>query len=74
VVELARRIRRHPAKGRRHHVIAHVAGLPVEETLLPLLTGVSAGLLLARAWIVSRLRRPRTARHDRPQDADGPLV
>jgi hypothetical protein len=33
-------------------VIAHVAGLPVEETLLPLLTGVSAGLLLARAWIV----------------------
>jgi hypothetical protein len=43
-------------------VIAHVAGLPVEETLLPLLTGVSAGLLLARAWIVSRLRDGRLER------------
>jgi hypothetical protein len=33
-------------------MIAHAAGIPVEETLLPLLSGVSAGLLLARAWVV----------------------
>ena len=32
----------------RRHMIAHVAGVPVEETLLPLLSGVGAGLLLAR--------------------------
>ena len=55
-------------------MIAHVAGIPVEETLLPLLSGVGAGLLLTRAWVVSRVRRPRTPRHDRQQDADGPPV
>jgi hypothetical protein len=53
-------------------MIAHAAGIPVEETLLPLLSGVSAGLLLARAWVVSRGRHPRSPRHARPQDADGP--
>jgi hypothetical protein len=55
-------------------VIAHVAGVPVEETLLPLLSGAGAGLLLARAWVVSRVRRPRSPGHDRPRDADGRLV
>jgi hypothetical protein len=58
-------------------MIAHIAGASVEETLLPLLSGmggVGAGLLMARAWVVSRVRRPRSPRHDRPQDADGPLV
>jgi hypothetical protein len=54
----------------RHDVIAHIAGVPAEETLLPLLSGVGAVLLLARAWVVSRMRRPRSPRHDRPQDAD----
>ena len=49
-------------------MIAHVAGMPVEETLLPLVGGAGAGLLLARAWIVSRLRRPRNPRHHRRQD------
>jgi hypothetical protein len=40
-------------------VIAHIGGVPAEETLLPLLSGVSTGLLLARAWLVShRGRRP----------------
>ena len=39
--------------------IAHVGGLPVEEALLPLVSGASAALLLARAWLVSRLRRER---------------
>ena len=45
-------------------MIAHVAGAPVEETLLPLLGigvgGVGAGLLLARAWFASHVRRPRS--------------
>lgn len=36
-------------------MIAHIGGLPVEETLLPLLSAVVGGLLLVRAWIVSRL-------------------
>ena len=46
-------------------MIAHVGGVPVEEALLPLVGGgAGAGLVLARAWIVSvagsaraRLRR-----------------
>jgi hypothetical protein len=33
-------------------MIAHVAGLPIEE-LLPLASGGSTALLLARAWIAS---------------------
>jgi hypothetical protein len=40
-------------------VIAHIGGAPVEETLLPLVGGASAGLVLARAWVVSRVRRGR---------------
>jgi hypothetical protein len=39
-------------------VIAHVGGVPVEE-ILPTLAGTSAGLLLARAWLMLRLRRRR---------------
>ena len=40
-------------------MIAHVGGVPVEETLPPLVSWVGAGLLLARGWIVSRARRER---------------
>jgi hypothetical protein len=40
-------------------VIAHVGGVPLEEALLPLVSGASAALLLAPAWLVSRLRRGR---------------
>jgi hypothetical protein len=40
-------------------VIAHIGGVPVEEALLPLATWAGGGLLLARAWIRSRLRRGR---------------
>jgi len=40
-------------------VIAHVAGMPVEEALLPLASWAGAGLLLARGWVVSRVRRGR---------------
>ena len=39
-------------------MIAHVAGLPVEEAL-PALAGTSAGLLIIRAWLTVRLRRRR---------------
>ena len=46
-----------PVRGRA--VIAHVGGVPVEETLLPLVSGSGAGLTLARAWVVSRVRRRR---------------
>jgi hypothetical protein len=45
-------------------VIAHVGGAPVEEILPLLVSGVGAGLLLARAWVVSRVRRPQSPRHD----------
>ena len=37
-------------------MIAHVSGVPLEE-LLPSVTGGGAGLLIARAWIMLRLRR-----------------
>ena len=39
-------------------MIAHVGGMPLEE-ILPSLTGVGAGLLLARAWLMLQLRRRR---------------
>jgi hypothetical protein len=39
-------------------VIAHVAGVPV-EAVLPTLAGTSTGLLVARAWLMLRLRRRR---------------
>jgi hypothetical protein len=41
-------------------VIAHVAGVPVEEALLPMLSGLGATLLIAQAWLMTRLRRPKT--------------
>ncbi len=37
-------------------MIAHVAGLPVEEALLPLASWAGAGLLLARGWIATHVR------------------
>jgi hypothetical protein len=37
-------------------VIAHIGGVPVEE-LLPTLAGTGTGLLIARAWVMLRLRR-----------------
>jgi hypothetical protein len=39
-------------------VIAHVAGMPVEE-LIPTAAGAGTALLLARAWVASRVRRGR---------------
>jgi hypothetical protein len=40
-------------------LIARVGGVPVEETLLPLVSGAGTGLMLARAWVASRVRRRR---------------
>ena len=41
-------------------IVAHIGGVPVEETLLLVLTGgTSGGLLLARAWVGVRMRRRR---------------
>jgi hypothetical protein len=37
-------------------VIAHIGGVPAEE-LLPTLAGTGTGLLIARAWVMLRLRR-----------------
>jgi hypothetical protein len=37
-------------------MIAHVAGMPVEE-MLPSVSGASAVLVLARVWLVFHLRR-----------------
>jgi hypothetical protein len=46
-------------------IIAHIGGVPVEEALLPLSSGVGAGLLLARAWVSSHVRSRRDARRPR---------
>ena len=37
-------------------MIAHVGGVPVEE-LVPTLAGTGTGLLVARGWLMLRLRR-----------------
>ena len=37
-------------------MIAHVAGVPLEEAM-PALAGTSTGLLMARAWFTARVRR-----------------
>ena len=34
-------------------VFAHVGGVPVEQALLPSVSGASAALVLARAWLGS---------------------
>lgn len=42
-------------------MIAHVAGLPLEESL-PMLAGTTAGLLVARGWLAVHLRNRRGPR------------
>lgn len=41
-------------------MIAHVAGVPLEE-LAPAVTGAGTSLLLARTWLRTRLSRRREA-------------
>jgi hypothetical protein len=40
-------------------IVAHIAGVPVEETLLPVLSGAGAAFVVGRAWVASRVRRRR---------------
>jgi hypothetical protein len=51
-------------------MIAHVAGVPLEEALLPMVGGVGAALLLARSWVASHVRHGR--RRDRPPHPGDP--
>jgi hypothetical protein len=55
-------------------MIAHVAGVPVEELLLLVsATGAGTGLLLARAWLASRAPfRPRAKRPAPGPGTSGP--
>ena len=39
-------------------IIAHIAGVPVEETV-PLLAGASSVVLVTRGWVMALLRRRR---------------
>jgi len=54
-------------------VIAHIGGVPVEETL-PSLVGAGTGLLMALTWAVSRARRLQRVYTDRRRDDDRPTV
>ena len=52
-------------------MIAHIAGMPLEEALVPLLSGVGSGLVLARAWAAGTIGRNRRRRRDGvPQGRD----
>ena len=42
-------------------MIAHIGGVPVEE-LIPSLAGAGTGLLVARSWMMLRVRRRRKPR------------
>jgi hypothetical protein len=44
--------------------LAHVGGMPVEE-ILPALAGPSACVLVARTWLILRLRHRRELGDDR---------
>jgi hypothetical protein len=52
-------------------VIAHIGGVPVEETL-PSLVGAGTGLLVAITWAVSRARRLQHVYTDRRRDDERP--
>ena len=54
-------------------MIAHIGGVPVEETL-PSLVGAGTGLLMALTWAVSRARRLQRVHADRREDRDGPAA
>jgi hypothetical protein len=48
-------------------IVAHIAGVPVEETLQPL----AIALLLSGAWITARLRRPFESMRKERTPSDG---
>jgi hypothetical protein len=43
-------------------IVAHIVGVPVEETLLPVVGGLSAALAVAASWMRSRVRHPEAPR------------
>jgi hypothetical protein len=49
-------------------VIAHVGGVPIEESL-PSVTVAEAGLAVARRWIMLRRDAAGSAEHDSHEDA-----
>jgi len=51
-------------------LIAHILGMPIEESLVPWASGgVGAGMLVVLASVLSRIRRPSasTRRNGRPR-------
>jgi hypothetical protein len=56
-----------------HIVIAHIGGVPVEETL-PSLVGAGTGLLMALTWAVARARRLQRVYTARLRDDDRPAA
>jgi hypothetical protein len=48
-------------------IVAHVGGVPVEETLQPL----AIALLLSGAWFTARFRRPSTTMREERTRSDG---
>ena len=46
--------------------MAHVGGLPVEEILTVLMSGVGGWLILVLTWIVARVQRPGSVSLRRP--------
>jgi hypothetical protein len=62
-------------------VIAHVGGVPLEEVLLPWVSGAGAVLLMARAWLAAHrrwifdfprisVRKGRSSLHERQEKAE----
>lgn len=45
-------------------IVAHIAGMPVEE-LLPSLAGPVGGLVMVRAWLAVSVRRDRNREQER---------
>ena len=48
-------------------ILAHIGGVPVEETLQPLLIAV----MLSGAWFTARLRRPTDTMRNERTPSDG---
>jgi serine kinase of HPr protein (carbohydrate metabolism regulator) len=48
-------------------ILAHVAGIPVEEMLIPSAAGSGTALIIARTWLAFRMtrRRDRSAARQR---------
>jgi hypothetical protein len=47
-------------------IVAHIGGVPVEETLQPLMIA----LMLSGAWLTARARRPRARQERREGDTE----